>query len=406
MAYYTSQVKTWTIDPTFHTRQRSEFRLPAESLFLPNLRLLNIGVYVNEAKNRYNFLVGSQCIKNIWIYNGKEVLDQVLGFGSLEAFRRYSRTNSENMDLAKVLKGHGMGFFLYTFGEANGEPLPHPQVCEWNPIAPNKPQTTDEASPRALIDLKEVFGLLNSIEFLSSKMFPELRVVIEYDTENVLALDVVENPSVVAGVCQPLLVADEFIDPAMHSKFLSEFKSVMFNSWETETVQLPANAVSSNFKLTGLCGKTVGRVLVQKQGATAYSKLYKNLGSEVMINETIQFVIDGRNWMPNDGISRPNEKLGILTDTFGVCNSIPLSNDTGCYRAPMVIQNYDDRIGHLDYTAIKVGQTVANVQLNYKREIPIGASVRYSQSLRLNVFGEVGKAIVKSPSVGYMVVYL
>lgn len=406
MAYYTSQVKTWTIDPTFHTRQRSEFRLPSESLFLPTLRLLNIGVFVDASKNRYNFLIGSQCIKNIWLYDGKQVLDQVVGFGSLEAFRRYNRTNSENMDVAKVLKGHGMGFFLYTTGEIAGQNLPHPQVCEWNPLAPNKPQTADEASPRAIIDLKEVFGLLNNIEFLSTTMFKELRVVIEYDTENVLANDVAAPYSVVAGVCQPLLVADEFIDPAMHTQFLREFKTVFFNSWETESVQLPQNKTTSNFKLTGLCGKTVGRVLLQKQGSADYSPLYKSLGSEVMINETIQFVIDGRNWFPNDGLSRPNEKLGMLTDTFGVCNSTPLSNDTACYRAPMLVQAYDARVGHLDYTALKVGQNVANVQLNYKRDIIGQSSVRYNQSLRLNIYGEVGKAIVKSPALGYSVMYV
>lgn len=403
MAYYTSAVKTWTIDPAFHTKQRSEFRLPSDLLFLPNIRVLNVGVNVDTANNRYNYLVGSQPIKNIWLYDGKQVLDQVVGFGPLEGFRRYFKTNSENMDVAKTLKCHGMGFYVSSTQPTSATNFPRAKVYEWNPLSPNVPQA-DESTPTSLIDLKEVFGLLNQIQFLSTTMFKELRVVIEYDLSNIL--DATSTTSHVITVTQPLLVADELQSEQAHSKFLSEFKSCLYNSWETESVQLKESQSTGLFKLNGFSNKTIGRFLLQKQGGSETSLLYRSYGSEAMMGEQVQFVIDGVNWLPQEGLTKPNERLGMLTDTFGICNSYLCSNDTACYKITELVDATADRVGHLDYSAVKIGERIKNMQLSYKRLIRLGASTRYTQRLVLNVFGEVGKAIVKSPSVGYQVIYV
>ena len=412
MSYYNSVISTRQIDPVFHkSLTRSEFRLESDSLYVSNFRLMNVGVVVNEATNRYNLLIGAQPVKNIFLYDGKQMLDSVVGFGNLEAFRRYSKSNSENCDMQKNYKCHGMGFMFYREPETEASVVPSAKVAEFNATGANIPQTTEDATPKSYMNLQEVFSLLKNVDYIHTGVFKDLRVVIEYDASaSVLEKLSSSNTRVVAST-YPLLVVDQVVDEAFSAKFLKEFKQIVFNAIETEIVQLGHEKETTNFKLTAFCGKTVQRLLIQKQGtygtsetSIGYSNFYRTFGSEAMLDEEVQIVVDGQNWLPNDGLTKPNQKLGLLTDTFSICNTTPAANLTCIVKASDVIENWNERVGHLDYIGLNISKKVQNLQLNYKRKA-VGQEETYKQAIIINIFGEVSKAIAMTPS-GYQVIYL
>jgi hypothetical protein len=46
MAFYNGAVLTHTIEPTFQSRTRTEFRINKEGLYFTNWRLVDMGVYI------------------------------------------------------------------------------------------------------------------------------------------------------------------------------------------------------------------------------------------------------------------------------------------------------------------------------------------------------------------------
>ena len=407
MAFYTNNIKSWCIDAQFdRSKMRSVFRLDnnMNALYLSNMRLLNVGLVVDEKANRYNLLLGTEgIIKNMYLYDGKVVLDSVLNFSGIEAFKRYNKTNSSNSDIHKILKAHGLGFALsYHTVDVKDVPL----VAEFYENAPNTPATSEEDSPLGFITLTEVFPLLAQLQFLSTSIFKDLTLVVEYELGHALTT---EGGAVPTKTTLPLLIADQVLDEALAVKVASEFKQVVWNAMEVESVYLPegtpGKVQSVNFKLSGFNNKTLNRLLMQKAATTHESALYRNVASEVMVEEVIQVCVNGSNILPEAGVDRPAMKLSLLNSTFGNCNTIPGSNDTGFYGVPIVVDDYAHRVGHLDYFGILVADKIQNLQVQYSRNCRTNGAAQYKQPLNINFYGEVAKAIAKTKD-GYRVLYL
>jgi len=434
MSYYTSNIKSWVISPVFDKSQiRSEFRLASNALFTSGLRLLNIGVIESIPTNggpvRYNYLAGNGShIKNMYLMDGKVVLDQVLNFQALEAFKRYNKPNSVNCDVNKIIHQNGLGFVYDRQVETPAIPPvpanpnatpPTPaipgvpavsydaMIKEFYPNAPNAPTQSESTTPKGYLNLNEVFPILKSLLFLDTNLFSNLTVVIEYINTNVLTE---QTNAVVNGTTQPILVADEVMDPVFAQKVAKEFKGVSWNTMELETVQLSAGTAGTvqnlNWKLLGFNNKTLNRLLVQKAGFNGLnvSELYGALGSEAMINEKFQVIVNGSNLLPNDGITGPNMALDLLTSTFGNLNSIPCSNDAGFYKANVLVENTVARLGHLSYYGVVVGSKIQNLQVSYSRTMRTNGATQYGQPLQFNFFGEVSKSLVPTKD-GYLINY-
>jgi hypothetical protein len=241
-------------------------------------------------------------------------------------------------------------------------------------------------------------------------MFPNLRVVIEYDITN----GITAGAGVVVSTTQPLLAADQILSDQLANKFLSEFKSVVWNALETESVYLPqgnsTDAIQKAvFKLNGFNDKTLQRLFIQKQGITTVSALYLNVGSEAMYDEAINLSVNGMNLLPESGVVSSNQKLALLSDTFGNMN-IPLGgNLIGVLNMSELVDESADRVGHQDYFGVLVGAKIDSLQLMYQRALKDSTNTAlnayYSQALVLNCVGEVVKSIVKTKN-GYQVLYL
>ena len=405
MSVYNANIKSWVISPVFHrSGVRTEFRLPENSTFTSSLRLLNVGVLTSAANNsvRYNYLAGSAgCIKNIYLMDGKTVLDQVINFQALEGFKRYNKTNEANCDLAKVLRNHGMGF-VYDRAAIAGGVIPNAMIKEFNPVSPNIPTQVEATTPTAFINLQEVFPLLSAMLFLDTSLFSRLTVVVEYTSLNAI----VEDPNVkVAGTLQPLLVADEILDASKVPKF----GGVSWNTMELESVQVPEGVEGTvqviNRKLMGFNEKTLTRLLVQKALFGTGSTLYGTLGSEAMVEEVFQVVVNGSNLIADSGINTPAMALALLTDTFGNCNAIPASGDVGVYNFQNYFENAAQRVGHLSYYGVQVAEKIKNLQISYSRKCRTNGYDIYKAPMMLNVFGEITKSIILTKD-GYKIMYL
>jgi hypothetical protein len=247
------------------------------------------------------------------------------------------------------------------------------------------------------------------MQFIHTGLFKNIRIVLEY---NIVGAVVGSGLSEVIGTTIPILVADCIEDPAVASKFLSEFKQQTWISCETESVVVPASFDAGTqelkFRLSGALNKTINYMLIQKKGSTFVSDLYGNHGSESQVDETYQLYCNGSALIPEQGVTAPMQKLAMLHDTFGVMNSHTCSADLPMYNASLFINDDDDRAGRLDYFGCVINKKVTALDLVYSRLISTAAGVpaRYRQGISLNIFYGVLKAIVKDNKGGYQVVYV
>lgn len=417
MAFYTNNVKTEIYNSVFDSKNyRSEFRLTSDKLYLSNMRILNLGLIAElSGEARYNLVNGvGSIIKNIYLYDGTTILDKVINFADYSAFVSYNKTNQHNSDVAKILARNGLGFVYEK--APNGEDLVSNdiKIKEAFPNAPHAPTVQEQDSARGFLNLREVFPLLKGdggLQYLHTGLFKNLRVVIEYNVKDSLVI----GEALLPKTTLPILVADCIEDDMAASKWLAGFKEQIWVSNESESVALSSpsiddyngNKQSKKMRLTGALGKTVNTILIQKKGSDFVSDFYKSHGSETMV-ETVQLYCNGSAVLPENGVSRPNERLALLHDSFGVCNSHTCSNELPVFDAESVVQHEGDRCGRLDYFGCVLNKKVTALDLSYARLVSnaVNFDPRYNQALTLNVFYGILKAIVKDPKGGYQVVYL
>jgi hypothetical protein len=408
MSFYNQSVSTQIIDAQFNqSRYRSEFRVVKDGLYSTAMRVLNIGLQAT-GDGRYNLLTGAQgVIKSIFLMDGRQVLDQVIDYNDFSAFNAYNHSNNENRDLYKALSKNGMGF-VFDRQPVSSSELPFPQnptlIKEDFSNQSHTPRTLYEETAMGFLNLREVFPLLKQLPLVSTQIFPNLRVVIEYDTSSSLIA-----MGVVLGTSLPLLVVDQIMNPQLEASTVSAFKSVVWSAVELESVVLPvagAGTQSVKYRLNGFSNKTLMNVLVQKKGSTDVSGIYRSKGSITGFAEKFQLVINGSNLFPLDGIVGSNQRLALLHDTYNACNAHPASANLAMYNSDDFIDLASDRVGQTDWFGCSVNKPITSLEVQYSRDFVATMDARYSQALTLNVFGTVLKSIVKNPKGGYSVIYL
>jgi hypothetical protein len=417
MSFYTNNVYTKIYNSVFdQSKYRSEFRLDQDTLFLSNMRILNLGLTstVGNTK-RYNLVNGvGAIIKNIYLYDGSVILDKVINFGDYSAFTAYNKSNQANSDVAKLLARNGLGFVYDRAPNASGAASNNILIKETFPNAPDIPRTSQEETPMGFLSLREIFPLLKGaggLKYIHTGLFKNLKVVIEYNLPGSLT-SVSGEIGDAASTTLPILVADCIQDAAVAAKFLSEFKQQTWISNEVESVVVPASSSvgtqSEKFRLTGALGKTVNYMLVQKKGSTGLSTLYDNHASETMINETFQVRVNGEDILAESGVISSAHRLALLHDTFGVCNTHTCAAELPMYNAAQFIDSPVERTGRLDYFGCTVNQKVGSLDLLYGRQISVasGVPLKYRAAVTLNVFYGIVKAIVKDNKGGYSVMYV
>ena len=436
MALYSTSIETQIIDPVFSSKNRCEFRIPdRDGSYLPNLRLGNVGVTTNATPVvAVPYALGAgvaSVIKRIQLMDGNEELDSLREANAWLTFKSFFRPNSEASGIKMIEEGGaGRGFTSGTSLEVD-VPLPSQKFA--NDVGADSLEVFT-----GYIDLRVIFPLLDQMSHLNTKMFPNLRVVIEWETsEQRILISTGHSPVPTT----PILMADVIMDEALVATLDSAMigKPIRFDAIEVDRIGLaavaamPATGASVEQAVTlqskGFLGKYVKRICVQKSAQDSTKNVDANAlvrgfganGSLAMEGEQSNLRINGRNLLGGNGNTTAAQSMMNCTDTWGEINSYPFSamNSVGLDNEEATTLNgpaglpptvpslliktlaatakQSQLIGQQAYLGFRLDERCDNLQLQYRRvgRTQIAASPPGTgAALNLTLYAEVSKQLV------------
>jgi hypothetical protein len=444
---YEANVKNRLLDPVLDVKnQRTEFRINDDGsgkVILSSMRLVGLGVF---AANDVAYLVAGAggVIKNIYLYDGNQVLDQCIEANGWLAFTNYLESNDLNASKDKWLMRHNMGYMVDGMSPQNDQ-LTDGAAPRTDNLFRDKMgtiPTTDSIVNNGYLDLARVLPMLSSVSALPLAVFKNLRLVIEYDNQQDKLIDK-NNQSTTSA--RPILSFDEVIDPQEKAAITKGFKGASWDAIEHDRVVAPAitgggvnnrpsQVVNANVK--NYRGKYLRKIVISKQvtDPTVANEGTVNVSpmgaysSATCINEKLNLKINGAPKLPN-AMDKPNKRLGLLTDAWGTANAYPLNADFGNSvgaaggggvspsgpRTYFILGKFNatsraTQVGLQDYFGCEIEDEVRDMEINFERSGEGKAALatgneRYNSQLHLHMWGLCKKSIMVSGdkySVSYM----
>jgi hypothetical protein len=193
------------------------------------MRIGNLGLSKDANNNNtYHFGAGAACvISRIQLLDGNEELDTLRNVAQWLTFKGVLKTNSQNDNVFNNFLGGSIGWAT----GATGELLSND----------NKLVREGQADTLGTLDLREVFPMLNSVSHLSTKLFKNLRVVVEYHTDpRALVNNQTTNGKAGLAKVVPLLIVDEIVDEALADSLDKQFTTASWVAVEHDQAAVPA----------------------------------------------------------------------------------------------------------------------------------------------------------------------
>jgi len=400
---YSQGIETKTLQATrFIQNVSCEFHLgDVDVNYLPNMRLTGLGYKLSavSADNKINPLGGAwNCIKNITLYDGREVLDRLSNSSMWLAFQQARRDNHKNRSVVSVLS---RGDYSY---QSIGDSV----VLGTGGAIHNLTQT--DISPTSHLDLRECLNLLASPQLtsLNSGVFKNLRLLVEFQND---PHRLTTKGNVAITILEPELVVD------ISRESMPMSKSIMWNAIEHDEYSLPAIAnpangtvvkSSNSNRLNGFNNKTCDRLCIIKQ--------YQNLalqaddvkpknGSLANFNESLNFQVNGACVLP-ESLNTPSMKTHIFTEAWGDLCVAPCFNEPYSASTDVIAEK---QCGLTDYIGIDLGGVaLKELTIQHDRSATNDDGSKPYQMLesqRCHTFVEVRKSIVMEGS-DYVVSYV
>lgn len=403
-------------DPVINQSKRfTEIRLDdVDTVYLSSsLKLVNVGYVANPATD-YNELSGVLgSIRRMILYDGKQVLAQQDEFNRWNAFKNTLHENSENESKRAHLVHNKMGFRVRK----------HPTIqfsqVRNGDIGVGQANTTQTTASKGGVYLSDCFDLLQKMPFLHSGVFKNLRLRIEYESDerkiikrdNATATDTSDD---IQLVCE--ILTDENDIKGATEQALNMI--VPHNEYVHDSFQVaenkPAAAGNSpsvqtvNALLNAYNGKYVNRMVMMNEYSDASKYINANLvlgagslGSQRPFRNNIQARVNGSNLLPDGGIgtsggsSADSQLLARLVDSWGEQN-----NYFGSYTHQLdnSASNQEDggnRQAQLGYVGFVVQDKIDNLQIEFKRTsvYDLTAVHKTGDALRVHVFAEARKLL-------------
>lgn len=434
MSYNQGSMKTEYVDPNVFVpgqQGRAVFELDGTKMgYAPNMRLLNLGV-VSNGTHDYNRLLGAiAVIRNIRLLDGRTELSALRSPAEYLAFKAQQRTNSDNKSSASWLKRSIIG---YDIDQENGK-LNHI-------FMPGTMNTEADTTTSAYLDLREVFPILNAMPILPTSIFKNLKIEIEFsgNVGNQVSVNQSAGATANQSVLRPILAVDYVDDDRIMMPLVRALKDngVRWNEVEHDRQHLPGRAAEAagtqlkrNKASMGFVGKRVERLLITKQIVDqAVTKIgdevtgYGNMASQALLQQQTQIRLNGKNVFPGfNGVTRPMERLALVSDEYGPCQAYPGSAHyrwsnanvlmkQGAQDGAAVVDTGKAFSGALSYDCVRIGARVADLQIQIARDIDAGDANAANPpsatnlALNLNLFAEVDKAMAVNAD-GYRIVYV
>ena len=414
--YFDGSVETQYLDPVSYVPNgRCAFELDGDKMaYLSNMRLLDLGLVAGAQTNYSKGLGALALIKNIRLMDARTELSALRNPAQYLFFKNANRSNSINKSNDSFLKRNALGLEI----QASDNKLAHV-------YASGPADTAEDTTNKAYLDLREVFPILNVLQVLPTQIFRNLRIEIEFDA-NPLNQILVDN-SVAITTLRPVLAVDHINNDVLVKKEIDElmksgvvWDEIVHDNWTIPAVDTSGFAndktVTQNASNHSLAykGKYVERLLVCKQLQNKALALNTNavLGfggiasSFAVLNQTTQYRVNGKNIIPGfNGVNRPNERLGILSDEWGSVNGFTGSN---LYKWSNRAASLADpnEAGQMSWDCVRLGQRVADLQVQIQRtnQRDSDALCPTNEALNINAYGEVKKAMALMAS-GYNIVF-
>ena len=438
MSVYNSNVETKILDPVFDRKNfRTEFRLDEHNaVYLSNWRLDGMGIVTNGNLNAYNPILGTFCMNSIQLYDGNQLLDQILSADLYKAFKTFNNSNDENKSINNWVDRGSYGFETDV---VNGD--------NWQDWANNLPNVGDIRMVSALIDeftisdtqgetdhaswfsLKGFLPILSSSLYLPSMVYKNLRLVINWKNPSQLKEIAVDTSGVFETYENCSLIVDMVRDDKIKDAIVKNYKGVVFRAIEHDRVQVnqinPAAGSklfqNNRFLVNGFNNKTVERMfVVQTPTNEATHRDPQNadvndgigaMSSMAQLDNQFQFRVNGQNKLPRDGYTRKNQRLAALVDAYGECCLPTASNFVYVPNMFDLAESLDNddfiqgMLGQIDWTGIEIREPVKELIVEYNRG-GVDGNPKLNQPLRLNMFAECVKAISVGKDMNYVVQYL
>ncbi len=420
MSYYTSQVNTKLIDPNVYVANlRAEFQLPKGN-YGNRMRLLNVGLTAANTPTYNSSLGALSSIKSIRLLNGRDEIDALRECNRYMAFNKFIKPNQKS--LGHTQQETKNNYALVYSGDGTGADAANAIQMITKSMdlggAQKRQLTTDSSTtPKAYLDLSEVFPFLNSVEVLPADLFSQLRVVIEYETDvrNMISVD---NETVTTT--RPLLACDVIEDEGLVKEMMGDLNGAVWNAVEHDLTRIAASnadatQVTSN-RLNGFNNKRMMRFCVHKvpQDKRENSLANNNvrdggdLISSAFLNEKFNVKINGRPKISRNGAEYPNQRLGYLVDAYGESTVYYASNRIGADSSSSVTGNELDS-GTKDYYGLYVNDIIKDFELEITRDTKsndVGFNFRRPQSSAydVHVFADIRKQLVLN-GMNYQIIY-
>jgi len=420
-----SNITPRIVDSVFdRANLRAEYRLPSGQVYLSTMRLSNVG-FSGSGSSSYNKLLGAYgAIRQISLYDGSQLLEQVKLAPQILAFKNAQQRNDESISMNRKLKHTATG---YVASGVNSIDAATAQFIRTEIKVREQEDEARDTGKAGWLSLKDVFSFLDRSIIVPTGIFTQFRLVVEYNSDAVLKNLASANNQTFTTLTTGLLLVDEVNEGETRDLMMKNYQGVAYRPLEIDTVVVPTitgladtaadnqKEQSSSFLLNGFVNKRVVRAaLIQEPtDATTWQNGTANTGfgpiaSSAQLRPQFQFRINGANKLSADGVSSgagdssANRALSYLVDTWG---------DFTMVEGQHCLDQYDFEENVLDatlkgtqqYLGLAIDERINELQLQYSRTGHFG-NTQSSQQLRLHVMGEVERAVILGQG-GYNVVY-
>lgn len=402
MSFYTSSLKTQYLEPNvFSSRNRVEYRLNPDTLYLANMRLLNVSN--NESVGNIDYGLGCgvlQFIKTIELLDGNKKLCRLDNVDGYYNFMTVNNSN-EKSNSKHYLDKTGLGYVNTHTGLAAttsgiGNELIRPSATLTTINENNNPTRQGQ------IDLNSLLPFLKASRILPTSIFKNLKLSITFFS-NGLGTWTGANP--------PVLAVDEMMNTEVVDAMVAQYKGFTWNEIETDQFVVPAIAQASlanggtlpqsvNAQLKGFDNKVVKRCFIQKKTDGDFYTLFGASGSAPMNEEVFQVRKNGSNLYPGSGLDSPAKIFSELVQVWGEFAKPVL----GVSSARLVAGLNGDAYLGFDLTGARTNELQVSYQRLVLKDNAATFNDRTSRAMNMNVTGEVEKQLVVS-SDDYMIAY-
>ncbi len=407
-----SNVKSQYLIPQSDIKNvRTEFHIQGDGrVLLSNMRLINVGLFGVAGKG-YNRLCGiNSIIENITLYDGSQVLSRSENHKNQSGWKAFHRSNDFNDSRAyeTSMSRNAYSWQIRDFNRAGDSTVAIDMSNqEIYSTAVVQTAVAENATQKGLIHLADYLPLLQAFPTLSTDIFPNLRLVVEYNQN---FSEMLTNDNATAGLVNtmPILVAEEVFDEKLKNKMVSGEKLVNWFETETDSVRLAAQAGLAdqvyvtqqlNTRINGFNNKYVDDIWIKTMPTTTavdnngnVVQCFGYLGSRHEDQGTYNLRINGVPLYPREGLNKPSMRLRAIADRYTKFTAYQEMNNLPFLGT--VLENANDcQAGKADYAYLQVKKNVEDLVFTFSREHQLDNNNDFNHALTFTLFGRVAKSM-------------